>query len=328
MTIGFLYEPAYWLLLEKLIRDLEYEVDRLGEQSCRVTATALDSADVDVVYVLPCEELEMLRRVESQRIVINSTRAQEIAIDKIATSEILMEDDLPTPETVISQTPDAVLEMLDRFGIVLLKSTDLCGGAGHRILRRRNGKITTRARHRTYHVTFGEHNRILEDTIVLGPPYYAQQFIGTPEHTNDRVYRMYIVGNQVVMGTARVKAGVDTPEKSIINVATGARYEFLETLDGEMVRLSLRAAYLIGFDTGVVDFLQDRSGHPLIIEADCDGCYLFICRKFQEATGYSEAYNFNACIARHLVSIARGAPHVSRLRACLKRVSEDDILWV
>ncbi len=309
MKIGFLYEPAYWLLLEKLIGDLEHEVGRLGGQSLRLAPTELARAEVDLLYVLPCEAMEMLKQIETQQPIINATRAQEIAIDKIATSQILLDNGLPTPETVISQDPGPVVEMLERFGIVLLKSTNLCGGVGHRILRRCGGQITTRIRERTYHVTFGERNRILEGTLVLAPPYYAQRFIGTAAQTNNRVYRMYIVGECVVMSTMRVKEGVDTPEKSIINVATGAHYEFLQTLDDEMVQLSLRVAELIGFEVGVVDLLRDSAGRPFIIEADCDGCYLYICRKFQEVPGYGEPYNFNAHIARRLAAIARGESH-------------------
>ena len=309
MKIGLLYEPAYWLLLEDLIRALEHEIRLIGGQSCRLTTADLDQTDVDLIYGLPCDELETLKQIEAQRLVINSTRAQEIAIDKIATSRLLIENNLPTPETVISQTPDAVVDMVDRYGIALLKSTNLCGGVGHRILRREGGTLVTRKRDRTYRVVFGERNRILDRTIVLAPPYYAQRFIGTTAQTNDRVYRMYVVGDEVVMGTMRVKAGVDTAEKSIINVATGARYEFLQTLDGEMVSLSLRVADLIGFEIGVVDLLRDASERPLIIEADCDGCHLFVCRKFQEAPGYGTPYNFDAHLVRRLANIVQGASH-------------------
>ena len=309
MKIGLLYEPAYWFLLEDLIRGLEGEIRLIGGQSHRLTRATLNQADVDLVYVLPCDEQEKLRQLEAKRLVINSIRAQEIAIDKIATSRLMVGNNLPTPETVISQTPDAVVEMLGRYGIALLKSTNLCGGAGHRILRREGGTITTRRRDQTYQVTFGERNRLLDRTLVLAPPYYVQQFIGTPAQTNDSVYRMYVVGNRVVMGTMRVKEGVDTAEKSIINVATGARYEFLQTLDEEMVSLALRLADLIGFEIGVVDFLRDTSDRPLIIEADCDGCYLFICRKFQEAHGYGTPYNFNAHLVERLAEIVDGASH-------------------
>lgn len=309
MKIGLLYEPAYWFLLENLIRGLEGEISLIGGQSHRLTRATLNQADVDLVYVLPCDEQEKLKQLAAERLVINSIRAQEIAIDKITTSRLMLENSLPTPETVISQTPDAVVEMLGRYGIALLKSTNLCGGAGHRILRREGGTITTRRRDQTYQVTFGERNRLLDRTLVLAPPYYVQQFIGTPAQTNDRVYRMYVVGNRVVMGTMRVKEGVDTAEKSIINVATGARYEFLQTLDEEMVSLALRLADLIGFEIGVVDFLRDTSDRPLIIEADCDGCHLFICRKFQEAQGYGTPYNFNAHLVERLAEIVDGASH-------------------
>ena len=309
MKIGLVYEPAYWFLLEDLVRELEHEISLVGGRSYRLTMATLDQTDVDLVYVLPCDEQEKLRQLEAERLVINSIRAQEIAIDKIATSQFMIENNLPTPETVISQTPDAVMEMLDRYGIALLKSTNLCGGVGHRILRREGKAVTTRRRDQTYRVAFGERNRLLDQTLVLAPPYYVQQFIGGTAQTNDRVYRMYVVGSRVVMGTMRVKEGVDTAEKSIINVATGAHYEFLQTLDEEMVSLALRLADLIGFEIGVVDLLRDSSGRPLIIEADCDGCHLFICRKFQEAPGYGPAHNFNAHVVKRFAEIVGGASY-------------------
>lgn len=309
MKIGLLYEPAYWLLLEDLVRGLEHEIRLIGGQSYRLTTETLDQVDTDLVYVLPCDDHQTLKRIEAGRLVINSVRSQQIAIDKIATSRLMLKHNLPTPETVISQTADPVVEMLDRYGIALLKSTNRCGGMGHRILRRENGTIITQKRNQTYQVAFGEHNRLLNQTLVLAPPYYVQQFIGTTAQTNDRVYRMYVAGDRVVMGTMRVKQGVDTAEKSIINVATGARYRFLETLDEEMASLALRLADLIGFEIGVVDFLCKPSGHPLIIEADCDGCDLFICRKFQAAFGYGAPYNFNAHLVKRLAEIVGGAPH-------------------
>lgn len=309
MKIGLLYDPAYWFLLEDLVQELEHEITLIGGWSYRLTAATLDQAEVDLVYVLPYDKQEILKQLEAEQLVINSVRSQEIAIDKIATSILMVEHDLPTPETVISQTPDAVVEMLDRYEIALLKSTNLCGGVGHRILRREGGTITTRRQDQTYQVTFGERNHILDQTLVLAPPYYVQQFIGTPTQTNDRVYRMYVVGDRVVMGTMRLKEDVDTAEKSIINVATGARYEFLQTLDKEMASLALCLADLIGFEIGVVDLLRDSSGRPLLIEADCDGCYLFICRKFQEAPGYGRPYNFNAHLVKRLAEIVEGASY-------------------
>ena len=187
MKIGLLYEPAYWLLLKELIHDLEREVCLVGGESLRLTPADLDhDADVDVIYALPCECMEVLKHVEKRLPVINSTRAQAISIDKIATSHLLMDNHLPTPETIISQTPEPVLDALNRYGILLLKSTNLCGGAGHRVLRRSGDKITTISRERAYQVVFGERNQIRDGTITVAPPYYAQQFIGgATEHGID-----------------------------------------------------------------------------------------------------------------------------------------------
>ncbi len=309
MKIGLLYEPAYWFLLEDLVQGLETEIMLAGGRSYRLTPATLDQTDVDLLYVLPYDKQETLKQIEAERLVINSVQSQEVAIDKMATSRLIIENNLPTPETVISETPDAVTGMLDRYGIALLKSTHLCGGMGHRILRREGGFLTTKVRDQTFRVAFGEQNRILNQTLVLAPPYYVQQFISRSAQTNDRVYRMYVVGDRVVMGTVRVKEGVDSAENSIINFATGARYEFLQTLDEQMVSFALRLADLIGFEIGVVDFLRDSSGHPLLIEADCDSCHLFICRKFQEAPRYNTPYNFNSYLVKRLAEIVDGAPH-------------------
>ena len=102
MKIGFLYEPAYWLLLEKLIHDLEREVRLVGGESFRLSSADLERACVDLIYVLPCDRIETLRQVEKRLLIINSTQSQEIAIDKIATSRLLIDNGLPTPQTIIS----------------------------------------------------------------------------------------------------------------------------------------------------------------------------------------------------------------------------------
>ncbi len=306
MRIGLLYNPTYWPLLEDLIVDLEREIRLVGGESFRLSPSGLSACDVDIIYSLPCDCTKALKLAEKRLSVINSTWSQEIAMDKVATSRRLLKARMPTPETIISQTPDAILEALESYGILLLKSTNSCGGAGHRVLKFCGRKIVTISRSRKYQVIFGDQNRIRNGMITLAPPYYAQQFIGAlTERTNNRVFRMYVVGKQVVMGTIRAKWNVETPEASIVNAATGASYEFLPTLDNEMESLALQVSDLIGFEIGAVDFLKDRAGRTLIIEADCDGSYLFICRKFQEAFGYNNARNFNGHVARHLKTLVK-----------------------
>ena len=44
MKIGLLYEPAYWFLLEDLVRGLEHEIRLIGGQSYRLTT---DNAQSD-----------------------------------------------------------------------------------------------------------------------------------------------------------------------------------------------------------------------------------------------------------------------------------------
>ena len=84
MKIGLLYEPAYWFLLEDLVRELEHEIGLVDGQSYRLTTATLDQTDVDLVYVLPYDAQEKLEQLEAERLVINSVRAQETTIDKIA----------------------------------------------------------------------------------------------------------------------------------------------------------------------------------------------------------------------------------------------------
>ena len=53
MKIGLLYEPAYWFLLENLIRGLEGEIRLIGGQSHRLTRAMLNQADVDLDLCAP-----------------------------------------------------------------------------------------------------------------------------------------------------------------------------------------------------------------------------------------------------------------------------------
>ena len=205
MKIGLLYEPAYWFFLEKLIRNLEGEVHLTGGQSVRLSPDDLDNPNVDVIYVLPCEVLERLKRIEGRHPVINSTRAQEIAISKIETSRLLIDNGLPTPQTIISQNHEPILNALDEFGILLLKSTNLCGGLGHRVLRRHGTKITTFSRGRNYQVSFGARNHIRNETIVLGSALLCPAIHRRCDRTEQSSVAHVRVGKQVVMGTLRVK---------------------------------------------------------------------------------------------------------------------------
>ena len=134
MRIGLLYNSTYWPLLKELIVDLERAIRLVGGESFRLSASRLSDCDMDIIYSLPCDCTKALKLVGKRLPSINQRGHKKCATDKVATSQRLLKARMPTPKTIILQTPDAVLEALESYGILLLKSTNSCGGAVHRVL--------------------------------------------------------------------------------------------------------------------------------------------------------------------------------------------------
>jgi len=241
--------------------------------------------------------------------LINSYDSAKKARSKIKTTNILAASNIPQPDYVLAKDYESVNRFARSKELSIMKFPYGCAGNSHAILEpcmkglvghTSNGKFDVINHHD--HITIGKYYFL--------PPYLVQEFISSEgTHTNDNVFRAYVVGREARFGTIRKKDCVKDIGDSLINIALGARYEFIPELDKEISSLAIRTADAVGFDIGVVDLLKDKDGNYYVIECDCDGRFLMIDRKFMQLPDYSDKCNFNKMIGQRLVEIASGADY-------------------
>ncbi len=261
--------------------------------------------EMDVVYMTPHIDLINERELSKKVPIINSYAAMMRALDKIATSKILAQSDISQPDFLLADNLEDIQRFLLSHPVSIIKFPRGSAGFGHTIIVPEEEKIVGYCKGGKCEVV-SEGDHISAGTMKYFPPYLVQEFISAGgNHKNDRVYRIYVVGNDVLFGTLRINGARDLSE-SIVNIARGARYEFIQEPDKQMQDLALRAARAIGFDIGVVDLLKDVHGNSLVIECDCDGRYMMADRKFMDHPEYCGKYNFNKKIGLRLIDIASG----------------------
>lgn len=231
-----------------VFRDLTAELSPDGP---RFLAGDLDLNAVDALLVrtMPPASLEqvvmrmdVLSRLEAAgKLVINSARAVEAAVDKYLASAKLQAAGLLTPHTVVCQSIDAAMAAFERLeGDVVVKP--LFGGEGRGIARVSDEAIAQR--------TFSL-------LTSLGAVLYVQRFI--PHDGYD--VRVLTIGEK--MWAMRRRNPLDWRT----NVSRGAIAERAELLP-EWAEVARRAADAIGAKVAGVDLLPDRDGRLYAIEVN------------------------------------------------------------
>lgn len=261
MHIAILCSPNSWYLKDLrraagasheitplVFRDLAAE---LSPQGPKFTAMGLDLNTVDAVLVrtMPPASLEQvvmrmdfLGQMEAAgKVVINSARAIEAAVDKYLASAKLQAAGLLTPHTFVCQTIEAALDAFERLGgDVVVKP--LFGGEGRGIARLTDEAIAQR----TFSLLTG-----------LGAVLYVQQFI--PHDGYD--LRVLSIGER--MWAIRRRNSLDWRT----NVSRGAVAEPVE-LRSEWAMAARQAASAIGASVAGVDLLPARDGRLYAIEVN------------------------------------------------------------
>lgn len=232
---------------------------------------------------------------------VNSFQSVLISANKIETTKVLEKNNISQPEYLITDKYEEIEDFVKQ-GQIIIKFPSSCAGKMHYIINYDNGIISNGRKL----INYG--NKINVGKRNIYPSYLVQRFVSrTDNEFNDRVYRTYVVGNEVKFASMRIKE-VKNIEDSIINIAQGARYEFIE-VNKKMRDISLKTADAVGFDIGVVDILEDSKGKYYVIECDVDGKYFMIDRKFMEHPDFCDKYNFNKMIGKRLVEIANGSDY-------------------
>lgn len=283
MKIGIFGNEGSWYVedLQRAAQELNCEAVRLdfrrlsisvSESGTRFYCDQQDLSEFDafIVRTMPPGSLEevvtrmdILGQLQSAgKLVVNSPRAIECAVDKSLTTAKLSAAGLPVPATWVGESSDDALEAFEQLGgDVVVKP--VFGAEGRGIVRVSDPDLAFR--------TF----RTLER---LNAVLYLQRFVA---HAGfDR--RIMILDGEVVGAMKRESA-----DDFRTNVArNGSAQQIEPTL--EQVALALKANETIGSRIAGIDLLTDQDGKTFVIEVNAVPGW----RAFQKATGIDVARRF------------------------------------
>jgi RimK family alpha-L-glutamate ligase len=214
----------------------------------RSRATDLDRADAVLARIIPSGSLEQiiyrvdaLHRLEERGVrVMNSARTIERTVDKFWTSTVLERCGLPTPDTVVCETPEEAFAGFRALGDVIVKP--LFGSMGLGMVRVSDEEMAF---------------RVFKTIEQIRGVYYLQRTI---DH-DGRDIRAFVLGGRVLAAIERRSEGWRT------NLARGGSARAV-TLPDAWASLALRAAAAVGAEYAGVDLLPARDGTVYVLEVN------------------------------------------------------------
>lgn len=289
MKIGVFGNEGRWYVedLQRAARELKCEAVRLDFRRLSMSVTAdgtrfscdqfaLDQFEAFIVRTMPPGSLEeVVTRMDilgqlqaAGKIVVNSPRAIECAVDKSLTTAKLAAAGLPVPPTWVGESSDEALEAFERLGgDVVVKP--VFGAEGRGIVRVSDPDLAFR--------TFRTLERI--DAVL-----YLQKFV--PHAGFDT--RILILDGEVVGAIKR-----ESTDDFRTNIARNGTATQIQPTD-EHVRLALAASDTIGSRIAGVDLLESQDGETFVIELNAVPGW----RAFQKATGIDVAKQFLESLIR------------------------------
>ena len=231
----------------------------------RSRAADLDRADAVLARIIPSGSLEQiiyrvdaLHRLEDRGVrVMNSPRAIERTVDKFWTSALLEQCGLPTPDTIVCETPEEAVAAFRELGDVIVKP--LFGSMGLGMVRVSDEEMAF---------------RVFKTIEQIRGVYYLQRAI---EHEG-RDIRAFVVGGRVLAAIERRSDGWRT------NLSRGGTARPIE-LSEAWAGLAVRAAAAVGAEYAGVDLLPARDGTVYVLEVNGIPGW----QGLQEATGVDVA---------------------------------------
>jgi [lysine-biosynthesis-protein LysW]---L-2-aminoadipate ligase len=168
---------------------------------------------------------------------INSYRVALTCGDKVATSKVLRDADVPTPDVKVAFTRESALAAIEEMGYpIVLKPVT---GSWGRLLAKINDRDAAEA--------------VLEHKDHLGSYYhkifYIQEYLNKP----GRDIRAFVIGDEVVCAVYR------SSDHWITNTSRGAQATNCPVTN-ELRDVSLRAAQAVGGGVLAVDLIESDNG--------------------------------------------------------------------
>jgi RimK family alpha-L-glutamate ligase len=239
----------------------------------RSGTTELDGVDHVRARIIPSGSLEQiifrvdaLHRLEDRGIrVVNSPRAIERTVDKFWTSALLEQCAIPTPETIVCESPEEAFAGLRALGDVIVKP--LFGSMGLGMVRVSDEEMAF---------------RVFRTIEQIRGVYYLQRAI---DHDGSDI-RAFVIGGRVLGAIERRSQGWRT------NLARGGTARSV-SLSDDRSRLAVRAAAAVGADYAGVDLLTGRDGTTYVLEVNGIPGW----KGLQEASGLDVAGRLIDCLA-------------------------------
>jgi RimK family alpha-L-glutamate ligase len=171
--------------------------------------------------------------------IINPPLSIERSVDKYHTLALMEEQDLPVPETIVTESPEEAVKAFHELGgDIVIKP--LFGSRGIGSTRVTDADVA---------------ERLFRAIVFYHGVLYVQKFI--PHGGSD--VRAFVVGDKVVAAMHRVM-----PSSWKTNVSLGAKPVSMKP-SNEIERLAVKASEVIGCKIAGVDILESSDG-PVIIE--------------------------------------------------------------
>jgi RimK family alpha-L-glutamate ligase len=236
-----------------------------GRPGLRSGTAELDRADAVFARIIPSGSLEQiifrvdaLHRLEERGVrVMNSPRAIERTVDKLWTSCLLEQCGIPTPDTVVCESPEEAMAAFRDLGDVIVKP--LFGSMGLGMVRVADEEMAY---------------RVFRTVETIRAVYYLQRTI---DHEG-RDYRVFVLGGRVLGAIERRADGWRT------NISRGGE-AVAARLPDPWAALAVRAAAAVGAEYAGVDLLPARDGTVYVLEVNGIPGW----RGLQEATGVDVA---------------------------------------
>lgn len=219
-----------------------------------------------------------MRRFDSLRalrdmgvVTMNSPESVMLARDKFASLLELTKRGIPIPETAIVEDPREVMQLIERWGDVVIKP--LIGSLGL-------GSVKVNDPDIGY--------RVAKSILSVNEPVYVQKYIRKP----DRDIRVFVVGDEVLGSIFRFSNG-----SWKTNIAQGAIAQMIE-VSSELTELSLKVVRTLKMEYAGIDVVEDMdSGSYKILEVNASPLW----HGFKTATGVEPA----KFIVKHLIEMSK-----------------------
>jgi len=207
-------------------------------------------ADAVLARIVPNGSLEQiiyrmdaLHWIEQRGVaVMNSPRAIERSVDKFYTSALLQDAGLPTPETIVCESPADAMAAVRAMGEVIFKP--IFGSMGHGMVRVADPEVAFRV------------VRALEQVRAV---FYVQRAV---DH-GGRDVRVFVIGGRV-FGAIERRAPEGEWRTNVSNGGSARPFD----LPAAWAQLALRAAAAVGADYAGVDLLPSKDGAVFVLEVN------------------------------------------------------------